>query len=271
MTAVLPGIRQSRSLDTLSGVADELPPVSLAEVNSAAGLQTRSEHKYLLAPEQFSAVVQQLGSSLSVLQIEDRRLFDYESVYFDTSDLELFRAHRQGRRRRYKVRTRTYLDSQETMIEVKLKGRRGETIKHRRPHAMGERDTLTRGALQFVAEVLGSEYGVTPPELSQALTTNYSRATLVDLTDNARLTCDVELVCSEGHMHRTGPDLVLVESKSSNGDAMVDRVLASMGLRPLSLSKYCLGTAMLNPHLPANRWNRLLRRAFGWEREHSSA
>lgn len=259
------------SRTALSEAVAELPPLGLDAVLSVAGLQTRTDHKYLLAPGQFRALLDRLGGDFFVLEMEGRRLFDYESVYFDTPDLALFRAHRQGRRRRYKVRTRTYLNSQETMFEVKLKGLRGETVKRRTPHPLQERHRMTDVAHQFLTEVLGNEYGTTPPELAQAMVTTYARATLVNANDGSRLTCDVGLVCTEGDTHRAGPDLVLMESKSVDGDAVADRELASMGVRMLSLSKYCIGTALLHPHLPANPWSRLLRQQFGWERELPSA
>jgi hypothetical protein len=47
-----------------------------------------------------------------------------------------------------------------------------------------------------------------------------------------------------------------------------ERILvASMGIRPIGVSRYCLGTALLHPELAANRWNRERRRHFGWRRE----
>ena len=58
-----------------------------------------------------------------MLQIDRRRSFDYESVYFDTPDLSTYRAHVQRRRLRFKARTRTYTDSGLCMFEVKLTGR----------------------------------------------------------------------------------------------------------------------------------------------------
>ena len=62
-----------------------------------------------------------------------------------------------------------------------------------------------------------------------------------------------------------GPDRVLLESKTTNR-GRVDGILAAWGIRPLSMSKYAIGTALLRPELAANRWNRLLRREFGWQR-----
>lgn len=255
----------SRSKAVLHSVAMSRTPVSLDEVMEVAGLQTRMEKKYLLTPEEFVALSGEL-EDLRVLQIDGRRLFGYESAYFDSPDLQLFRAHRQGRRQRYKVRTRTYLDSGESLFEVKLKGGRGQTVKLRLPYEYEDRDRVTGVAQDFLEDALLDNYQVRPPELAQSLVTRYSRATFVDVVDGARLTCDIDLACTADGDTQPGPDLILVESKST-GTGRADAVLARLGIRPVSVSKYCIGIALTNPELPANKWNRMLRTQFGWERE----
>jgi len=129
----------SRSLESVTAVAAELDGADLDTVLVEAALQTRVDRKYLLTPELFRELIRGLAGTFRVLDIDGRRVFGYESVYFDTASLDLFRAHRQGRRHRYKARTRTYVDSDACMFEVKLKGRRGETIKHRMPYHIGDR------------------------------------------------------------------------------------------------------------------------------------
>ncbi len=265
----LPEKQTSRSKAVLHFVAASRTPVSLDEVMAVAGLQTRLEKKYLLTPEEFVAFSGEL-EDLSVLQIDGRRVFGYESAYFDSPDLELFRAHRQGRRQRYKVRTRTYLDSSESLFEIKLKGGRGETVKLRLPYEFEDRDRVTGVAQDFLEDALLENYEVRPPELVQSLTTRYSRATFVDVLDGARLTCDIDLACSADGDTQPGPDLILVESKSS-GTGRADDVLATMGIRPVSVSKYCIGIALTNPQLPANKWNKMLRTKFGWQRNDAAA
>ncbi len=244
-------------------------PVSLDEVMEVAGLQTRLEKKYLLTPEEFVALADEL-EGFRVLQIDGQRLFGYESAYFDSPDLELFRAHRQGRRLRYKVRTRTYLDSGESLFEVKLKGGRGQTVKLRLPYKFEDRSRITGEAQDFLEDALLDNYHVRPPKLVPSLTTRYSRATFVDLTDGARLTCDIDLACTAQDDTKQGPDLILVESKST-GSGRADDILAGMGVRPVSVSKYCIGIALTNPEMPANKWNRMLSNQFGWQREDSVA
>ncbi|MDO5734961.1 MAG: polyphosphate polymerase domain-containing protein [Propionibacteriaceae bacterium] len=259
----------SRSKAVLHSVTGRKGPVSLDEVMEVAGLQTRHEKKYLLTPREFVELSAAL-EDFRVLQIDGKRLFGYESAYFDSPDLALFRAHRQGRRQRYKVRTRTYLDSGESLFEVKLKGGRGETVKLRLPYEFEDRSRITGEAQDFLEDALRDSYDAEPPELTPSLTTRYTRATFVDVADGARLTCDIDLACTGEDTTEYGPDLILVESKST-GSGRADEVLAAMGVRPVSVSKYCVGIALTNPDLPANKWNRMLRTRFGWEREYDDA
>lgn len=245
-------------------VAAALPAVGLAEVMSAAALQTRVDRKYLVPVEDFRRLADALAGSFEVLQIGRLRTFGYESVYFDTPELSLYRHHLQGRRRRYKVRTRTYLDAGDTMFEVKLKGHRGQTVKERMPHASAERHIMTARARAFLDGLLQREYGQSAPALAPSLCTTYSRTTLVDLAGGFRLTCDVDLVCTGQSRRRTPGTHVLVESKAAGSGGVADRVLGRLGVRPVSVSKYCVGVALLHPHLPANPWHRVLRRHFGY-------
>jgi Domain of unknown function (DUF4956)/VTC domain len=121
----------SRVSAVVAGSVAGLPPASLAEVIERSALQARIEHKYLVPLERLAELAARLPDTYAVLEIDQLRGFAYESVHFDTPDLLTYRQHLQGRRRRYKVRTRAYLDSGDCMFEVKLKGRRAQTIKAR--------------------------------------------------------------------------------------------------------------------------------------------
>lgn len=111
----------------MTAVADAaaLRPLSLAEVNALASLTLRSCRKYVVPARLLPVLVGHLAHDFGVLCEEGRTAFRYSSTYFDTPDLVTFRQHRQQRRRRFKIRTRSYLDSGLTMLEVKLKGARG--------------------------------------------------------------------------------------------------------------------------------------------------
>lgn len=244
----------------------ERAPISLAEVNEDTGLMRRVDKKFLLTRAQLAALLERLDENFRVMEISGRRVFGYSSTYFDTAELDQFRAHRQGRRRRFKVRTRTYLDSGLCMFEAKLKGARGETDKHRIPHPLDQQTYMNSDAEDFLSELLDEHYGIPLPELIPVMTIDYLRGTLVNPNSQERVTCDVGLLCRDDDQQVNGPDLVVVETKSADGKGVADKVLAELGIRHLSMSKYCVGIALLHPHLPANKWNRVLRDQFSWSR-----
>src|SRR5687767_114854 len=106
--------------------ATPLAPISLEQVLAIAELQSRVDRKYLVAPDRFIRFLDACGDRLRVLEIEGLRDFHYESVYFDTAELSAYHQAATGRRSKFKVRTRTYVDSSQCMLEVKTEGGRGE-------------------------------------------------------------------------------------------------------------------------------------------------
>jgi hypothetical protein len=255
--------------ECLARTVEQLPGISLEEVTARADLQVRVDHKYIVTVSVFERLIAAIGDRLAVLDIDQLRVFDYESIYFDTGGLAAYLQHAHGRRRRFKLRTRTYLDSGACLLEVKLEGGRGETIKKRMPYAMEHRHVLTPAARDFAVQHLQDAEVV--EDLAEVVTSAYRRATLVDLTGDSRVTCDVDLFfAGGGREHHGSEQTVLIESKTAGAAAITDAVLWQLGQRPIAVSKYCAGMALLRPELPANRWNRELRSLFGWEPDRSS-
>ena len=139
-----------------------LDPVTLEEVVAAADRQVRIDRKYVLPQRAVDGILTAAAETDGVraLEIGGEREFDYASLYFDTPDLLCFHAAGQGRRRRFKVRTRDYLDSGESWLEVKVRGPRGTTVKERMPSAPGLR-RLTGEAAAFVTDRL-TAHGIEP-------------------------------------------------------------------------------------------------------------
>ncbi|WP_409495901.1 polyphosphate polymerase domain-containing protein [Amycolatopsis sp. cmx-11-12] len=249
-----------RGTATVAAVAKGLPSLSLAEVVATSGLMSRTDRKYVLPLNDFLAVAQELGESVHCLEIDGRRMFGYSSTYFDTPGLAIFRAHRQERRRRFKIRTRTYTDSADTFCELKVSGRRDETVKVRRPHPVETAHGLTASALTFLDDALTAAYGHPAPRpLTPALVTDYRRTTLV--TADTRITCDTSLVWRSGSRSlAAGGDLVLLEVKSASERNSVTEALAKLRIREQSVSKYCAGLVALDLATGGNRWRPALRR-----------
>lgn len=241
-------------------------PIALDDVVSEAALQTRVDRKYLLTADQFNQLISGIGHGFKILEIDNQRSFQYESVYFDTPAFGMYRDHLQGRRRRMKIRTRAYVDTDLCMVEAKFKGLRGATVKERMEYPLQARGYLNAQAQAFLAAQTYEHYGQELPAIMPVMQSNYQRATWVNPASQERLTCDVELVYGKPGAVVRGPQMVVVETKSANGRGIGDQVLAQLGIREESMSKYCLGMALLHPHLPANKWSRLLRNHFSWQR-----
>lgn len=244
-----------------------LPPVSLEDLVDEAALQTRMDRKYLLDAAAARATLATLPAGTRVLEIGGHRSFGYRSVYFDTPELDSFAGTAHPRRRRFKVRTRHYLGSGESWLEVKTRGPRGLTVKTRRlrssdaavDRAITE-TLLSRSDQAFVAEVLRQQQvpDIDVTELRPVLGTRYERSTLV-LPTAARCTIDTRVTWQDvlGNV-LSRPDLVIVESKTGSTPSPVDRSLWRLGIRPSRFSKFGSGLAALHPGLPANRWHPVL-------------
>lgn len=250
----------------LDRLAASFGSISLAEVDGRAALQTRADNKYLVDLDTFERVAGELAPSYLALEIAGTRVAVYDTVYFDTPGLLSYRQHRQGRRRRFKCRTRLYGNGGPCFFEVKLKGGREETVKHRLEIERNEHGLFTAQAHAFLERELQQSYGgAAPVGLDPALRTLYARFTLVGRESKERVTCDFALsfTANGGDRLRIHPGRVLLETKSERGNGDADRVLRGLGQRPVSgCSKYCLGVALANPEVSGSSFRRLLRLHF---------
>ncbi|MGW3124069.1 polyphosphate polymerase domain-containing protein [Streptomyces sp. NPDC001107] len=254
------------SLTTALGLS-ALRGATLAEVDAAAALQHRTDRKYLLPLDEAGTFVRLLADSHHVLDLDGRRTTSYLSTYFDTRQLAAWRAHVQGRRHRWKVRTRLYAEDGLCRVEVKTKDGRGATVKQALKVAATAYGELGVQAAEFVDDVLdASGIPVTAGELSPAAEIRYVRAALADLDRGTRVTLDSHLTCHHGERAAALDSAhVLVETKGGLQLASADRLLLRLGARPVSLSKYVIGRSLLTPGLPDNDVRRLARTHFTTE------
>lgn len=243
----------------------DLQPVELDELTARAALLTRVDRKYVLPLHELPALLDALATHVRVLEIDRSRDFGYRSVYFDTPELDSYLAAARRRRRRFKVRIRSYVESDQRFAEVKTRGRRGSTVKQRIPYE-GWEDDLGDDARAHADAVL-ADAGIAAEtlrlRLRPTLTTCYRRTTLFVPATGGRVTIDTGLswTLPDGATLRT-PDRAIVETKSVRAASGADRLLWSLGHRPCSVSKYATGLAALRPDLPAHRWLPALRRHF---------
>src|SRR5690606_9852422 len=155
-------------------------------------------------------------------------------------------------------------------IEVKTRGPRGTSVKVRRLRGAGAASQPTSAERYFVADTL-RDAGLDPaqvPSLAPVLLTRYRRATLHLPDERARVTIDTDLGWTADGRHRDAPGIAVVETKTASTPSAVDRLLWARGHRPVPVSKFATGLALLRPDLPANRWHRTLRRLDDAHRTH---
>lgn len=242
--------------------ATDFAPISLGELEAAASLQTRIDRKYLVPTSALPGLLAELDPRARVLEIDGDRVFAYESVYFDTPALTSYLGAARRRRNRFKVRTRTYVDSEQCWVEVKTRGPRGATVKNRLPHEATGRTELDDPALEFTSGVLGDLDGPMAP----TLVSTYDRVTFHIPAGahgpDSRTTIDTDLVWTDADTGREHAllGLAIIETKTGSTPSSTDRLLWRHGHRPVRISKYGTGMAVLHPDLPATPWRRVLAR-----------
>lgn len=242
----------------------EFAPVCLDELVAEAALLTRVDRKYLLPESDAAEILAALDAGTRVLEIDGRRDFAYDSVYFDTADHLAYRLTAQRRRRRFKLRTRTYVDTGGSFLELKTKSGRGTTVKRRIPYEAADRARLTEQGRAYIAPLLRDE-GHDPDlvdRMRPSLGSRYRRTTLL-LACGSRATVDTELHWADPSGDAVDlPGYAIIESKSAGRPNALDRLLWRAGHRPSGISKFGTGTAALRPELPDNKWSRTLRGPF---------
>ena len=275
-----------REESTMSIVPTYWQSISLDELNEKAAMQTRVDRKYIVDADYAASILAELpADEAAVLEIDGQREFAYDSVYFDTPDLVSYKASAIGSRNRFKVRTRSYLDSDLSFLEVKTEGAREFTVKERIPYSIENRDILTAEGKEYVATALEQLTDASVDRLESVIRTGYRRTTvyLPQSEQNpvaSRLTIDTSLTwtpLSESALMYTAdggegptkyqvgteysaPGTVIIETKSGSAPSVADKYLWRAGIRPVKISKFATGMAALNPQLPANKWKRTIQR-----------
>lgn len=225
-------------------------------------LMNRIDTKYVLSYDEVLRLLDQAAQDGYYVQIIDGvRACRYETLYYDTADREMFVVHHNRKLSRQKLRTRTYVESGTTFFEIKNKSNRGRTKKHR-----VEIDSSAFGAFdrsEQACTLLTELSHYTSDVVSPALTTHFTRITLVNPTLTERITIDLELRYEDVRSKTQGriEQMAIVEIKSDgNIESTTKRILRDMRIPPLKVSKYCLGTTLTVDDIKSNRFKAKIRR-----------
>lgn len=240
---------------------DAIPPISLGEMDSIR-LMNRTDTKFMTEQETLVRILSESSRcGYRALVADGMKLSPYNSLYYDTADLKMFMDHHNRRLVREKVRTRVYLSSGATFLEVKRKNNKGRTKKKRMPVAP-ELFGDFRGN-EEAAAYLESHSSFPATGISPALETAFDRITLVNAAKTERLTIDMNLRFKNV---RTGleadlGDGVIIELKQDGrAESQMKRILLDCRVKPLRISKYCIGTTLTDPGAKSNRFKVKIRK-----------
>lgn len=251
------------SLHEIKEQAGQFRQIDLSEMERVK-LMNRTDTKFVLPLAKLTALLASLREEYRILEIDGNRMMRYETLYYDTPELDLYHAHRMGRPNRYKVRQRHYVESDKYFTEVKHKTPKGRTIKHRMEHLDSTslieslQDNLHLGEESRC--FVGVYSTVCPAELFAKLWVGYQRLTLVSNTSAERLTLDVGLTFkTHSQKNRLGTIVIAELKQDSRQPSVFLDLMKQQGVRSGSVSKYCLGMISLYQPLRHNRFKPQLR------------
>jgi hypothetical protein len=227
---------------------------TLEELDSFA-LQNRIDTKFVLTEPQVAHVLQTVGARYVVIEVNGIRAGHYQTAYFDTLAWDMYRDHHNGRRDRFKVRYRCYMDSGVSFLEVKRKNNRDRTIKTR-IKATNTYANLVGNEAAFVAAQ--TPYAV--DHLVPTVRNQFLRVSLASRDELERLTLDFSMSSVLGESQRAAPNLVIAEVKQPRFTASSPFVslLRDMRIEPTAFSKYCLAVAQLADGVKRNNFKQRL-------------
>ncbi len=137
-------------MNRLQQLLERFKPISLEEMDSVR-LMNRTDTKFMIGRQQLEQLLDSLGDNYRVLEVEGVRLSRYKTLYYDTPEFMCYRQHHSGKRNRFKVRKREYVESHISFLEYKEKTNKGRTIKSR--IKLGEiADTMNERENAFIDE-----------------------------------------------------------------------------------------------------------------------
>lgn len=238
----------------IEDVIGKFSTISLEEMDNVK-LMNRIDTKHVFHVGQLGAVLEQASDLYRVLSINERTIFRYNSLYYDTPGLRTYLEHHNGIRPRFKVRFREYEDTGGIYLEVKRKIANDRTRKSRIKVAEIEQE-LSEKSAAFIAE----RSPLDPDQLQPSLWTIFRRVTLVGKNAPERITIDIDVSFRHEEKETILPFLCICEVKRDQAGGATDfmKILKANFIYPGASSKYCLGNVLLKEGIKYNRFKRLM-------------
>jgi hypothetical protein len=236
-------------------------PITLEEMDGIK-LMNRIDTKFLTDEKALAGLLLDArNAGYRALVTDGSMVASYDTLYFDTPGLQMFLDHHNRRLVRQKVRTRVYVGSGLTFLEVKRKNNHGRTKKKRIPVSPAEFKGFASDT--EACSFLKARSGYDAADLQPSLETIFRRITLVNEAKTERLTIDT---CVGFNNCRTGLESglrngVIIELKQDGrAPSEMKNILLKWRVKPIKVSKYCIGITLTDPAAKHNRFKTKIRR-----------
>lgn len=240
--------------NAVKNAIDQFEQISLKEMDSVK-LMDRFDTKFVFSRSSLAEILHLASTSYRVLEIDGKRIFDYNSQYFDTEDFGMYHAHHNRKLNRFKVRRREYLNSGQVFFEIKFKSNKGRTRK-KRIEVSSQKKKFHRPEKKFLKKTTPYRAKMLIPILQNF----FHRISLVHKHCAERVTIDVGIAYRHVNKSIDLPFLSIVEIKQdgSSGISDLERILRDKHILPQKFSKYCMGMILLYPDIKYNRFKQKL-------------
>jgi len=236
-------------VNLITNNTDKFTSVSLKDMDNVK-LMNRTDTKFAFSVKKLSDLFNKIIPFYNILEIDNKRIHYYRSLYFDTSDRKFYNDHHNQRVNRHKVRFREYVDSGLKFLEIKHKTNKGKTVKKRIKVKQIDNE-LSIESKEFINKIIGSSH-----DMVACQWINFKRITLVHKLLKERLTLDLDLSFYNDQSKGDLKEVIIAEVKQERMSRESDfiRLSKEMGIHPIRISKYCYSSFELDNSLKHNRF-----------------
>ena len=234
-------------MDQIGNILSGFQAIDLTEMDGVQ-LMNRTDTKFMLNLATLIDILPDLSQQYRVLEVENCRQSRYQTLYFDTPDFHHYLQHQNGKKHRFKIRKREYIESDLSYLEIKEKSNKGRTFKSRIKLKELE-ESLDEKGVRFIESKADHS-----SNLEAKIWNSFSRTTLVDTVAGERVTLDTHIGFRFNDRNLELPNFVIAEVKQ-DGENRHSRFIQHMKtrlIRPEGISKYCLGVALLYKEIKSN-------------------
>ena len=235
--------------------------ITLEEMNSVK-LMNRIDTKYVASETMVMRLLEETARCGYRAQVHCGVIAArYDTRYFDTESRDMYVVHHNRQLTRQKIRTRHYEDGSASYLEVKNKNNRGRTKKKRIEIPIEDLMGFAGNseAVSFIEPL--ARYNI--QSLTPAIATRFVRITIVNPELTERITLDLNLEFTDLRSGVVGKidGMSIIEIKQDgNTRSKAKEILNSLRVKPMRISKYCLGTALTVEGIKRNRMIEKIRR-----------